>query len=116
MPFFPVKVKLAAGENTMAIHWSDGHESVYPYRYLRSRCPCASCDEMGPPPEEAAGGLPILGQRPLHPERAELVGRYALQVYWSDGHSAGIYAFDHLRRLCPCAECTAHREAAESND
>src|SRR5208337_2991603 len=67
-------------------------ESAYPYRYLRSKCPCATCDEAAPVAEQAVGGLPILGQKPLHPERAELVGRYALQIYWSDGHSSGIYA------------------------
>ena len=93
MPPTPTKIKLAAGNNTLAIHWSDGHESAYPYRYLRSKCPCATCDEAAPVAEQAVGGLPILGQKPLHPERAELVGRYALQIYWSDGHSSGIYAF-----------------------
>jgi DUF971 family protein len=112
----PRKIKLDAGDNTLAIQWSDGHESFYPYRYLRSRCPCATCEETSPPVEQPVGGLPILGQKPLHPERAELVGRYALQIYWSDGHSAGIYTFDHLRNLCPCPECTARREAAESTE
>jgi DUF971 family protein len=43
-------------------------------------------------------------QKTLKPERAEVVGRYALQIFWSDGHSTGIYAFDYLRSLCPC--CT----------
>jgi DUF971 family protein len=114
MPLAPTKIKLAAGDNTLAIHWSDGHESFYPYRYLRSKCPCATCEETSPPAEQPVGGLPILGQKPLHPERVELVGRYALQIFWSDGHSTGIYAFDHLRDLCPCSECTALREATES--
>lgn len=116
MPPTPTKVKLAAGDNTLAIRWSDGHESAYPYRYLRSKCPCATCGEAAPAMEQAVGGLPILGQKPLHPERAELVGRYALQIYWSDGHSSGIYAFSYLRSLCPCAVCSAQREIAEAND
>jgi len=115
MPPIPTKIKLAAGNNTLAIHWSDGHESAYPYRYLRSKCPCATCGEEAPVAEQAVGGLPILGQKPLHPERAELVGRYALQIYWSDGHSSGIYAFPYLRTLCPCPKCTALREVAEAD-
>jgi DUF971 family protein len=49
----------------------------------------------------------MFGKSKLKPLRAELVGRYALQVFWNDGHSSGIYAFDHLRDLCPCAECAA---------
>ena len=106
----PKKIKLAAGNNTLAIHWADGHESTYSYRYLRKKCPCATCDEVAPVAEQAVGGLPILGQKPLRPERAELVGRYALQIHWSDGHSSGIYAFAYLRSLCPCPQCTAERE------
>jgi DUF971 family protein len=116
MPLTPTKIKLAAGDNTLSIQWSDGHVSAYPYRYLRGKCPCATCDETGAPPEQAVGGLPIFGQKPLRPERAELVGRYALQIFWSDGHSTGIYAFDHLRNLCPCPECTALREVPEPGD
>ena len=61
---------------------------------------------------EAAGSpFPILGVKPLKPERAELVGRYALQIHWSDRHSTGIYSFDYLRELCPCAECLKQRQA-----
>ena len=82
----------------------------------RARIPIATCaasvparpvTKQAPVAEQAVGGLPILGQKPLHPERAELVGRYALQIYWSDGHSTGIYSFPYLRSLCPCPECTA---------
>jgi DUF971 family protein len=116
MPPIPTKIKLAAGNNTVAVHWSDGHESAYPYLYLRTKCPCATCEEAPPAPPQAIGGLPILGQKPLRPERAELVGRYALQIYWSDGHASGIYSFPYLRSLCPCAECSAAREQAESHD
>jgi DUF971 family protein len=114
MALTPTKIKLAAGNNKLGIRWSDGHESAYPYRYLRGKCPCATCDEEAPVAEQAIGGLPILGQKPLHPERAELVGRYALQIYWSDGHSSGIYSFPYLRSLCPCPECTALREGSEA--
>jgi DUF971 family protein len=111
MQVTPQKIKLAAGNDTLSVQWSDGHVSAYPYRYLRDKCPCATCRDM---PPQAAGPrvlspLPMLGQKPLRPERADLVGRYALQIYWNDGHSAGIYSFEYLRELCPCPECTAER-------
>ena len=35
----------------------------------------------------------------------EPVGNYAIRIDWSDGHNTGIYSFDHLREICPCAEC-----------
>jgi DUF971 family protein len=31
----------------------------------------------------------------------ELVGNYALQPVWDDGHSTGLYSWEYLRRLCP---------------
>jgi DUF971 family protein len=36
---------------------------------------------------------------------ARTVGNYALHFEWSDGHTTGIYSFDYLRRICPCATC-----------
>ena len=35
----------------------------------------------------------------------EPVGNYAVQIFWNDGHSTGIYSYDHLRKICPCAVC-----------
>ena len=29
-----------------------------------------------------------------------IVGRYALNFRWSDGHETGIYSFKYLRELC----------------
>jgi len=112
----PKSIKLAGERDTVSVHWSDGHVSAYPYAYLRGKCPCATCEELGAQAMRPPSQLPILGQRPLKPERAELVGRYALQIYWSDGHSSGIYAFDYLRSLCPCPECTAKRESASVSE
>lgn len=34
-------------------------------------------------------------------ERVEIVGNYALQFVWDDGHNSGIYTWDYLYRLCP---------------
>jgi DUF971 family protein len=51
----------------------------------------------------------MFSAKPLKPERAALVGRYAVQIFWTDSHSAGIYSFDYLREACPCAECAAKR-------
>ena len=35
----------------------------------------------------------------VQPRRIKNVGRYAIQIDWSDGHGTGIYAFDRLRAL-----------------
>ena len=44
-------------------------------------------------PPEFANASPVITE--LQP-----VGRYALQPYWRDGHSTGIYTYDYLRDLC----------------
>lgn len=109
MQLTPRKIKLAAGNDTLAIEWSDGHVSAYPYGYLRDKCPCASCTGAEGPKAPAASPFPIFGIKPLKPDRAELVGRYALQIFWNDNHSTGIYSFEYLRECCPCGECAARR-------
>ena len=116
MQVVPRTIKLAGENDTVCIEWSDRHTSAYPYRYLRNKCPCATCNEQGLGAEKPAAPFPMLGQRPLKPDRAVLVGRYALQFFWSDGHSSGIYSFDYLRGLCPCPECSAQRQPTSTND
>ena len=34
-----------------------------------------------------------------HP--VEMVGNYALQFFWDDGHRTGIYTFGYLREITP---------------
>jgi DUF971 family protein len=83
----------------LAIAWNDGTESFLKLELLRRACPCAGC-----------GGEPdVLGHiaRPLvhYTDQSfqlagfALVGGYALQPRWVDGHSSGIYSFTYLRRL-----------------
>ncbi len=109
----PRKIKLGGEGGTIRIDWSDAHVSAYPYQYLRDRCPCAMCNDKRPYAHgEPAPPSPFqMFQKVLKPDRAELVGRYAVQMHWSDGHSSGIYDFDYLRSLCPCSDCEAARKA-----
>jgi len=91
-----------AGPRELEIGWADGHKSLYPVPYLRRACRCAACiDERT--------GEPLLDPRTVSedvkPIRIEPVGRYAIHIAWSDGHTSGIYAFEYLRSICPCAEC-----------
>ena len=115
MQIAPKSIKLDAGNGTLSVQWSDGHLSFYPFQYLRDRCPCATCSDKPlathvSDAHPAPSAFPMFGAKALKPIRAELVGRYALQIFWNDGHSSGIYAFEHLRELCPCAECAAKAE------
>lgn len=94
-----------ANQHDVKIRWQDGHESVYPARALRMRCPCAQCvDEMTGVIRVVSAGVP----QDVRPLKIELIGRYAITLHWSDGHHTGIYSFALLRTLCPCCqECGA---------
>jgi len=63
---------------------------------------------------EKGAPLPVLGPDPGSPVALRLVGRYALGVDWADGHQS-IYAFELLRRACPCAICEAGLGPADAS-
>ena len=84
----------------LAIKWADGTENFLRLDFLRRHCPCAGCK----------GEMDVLGKvykgpdKPLSPTAFQLarlqpVGNYAVNLIWADGHQAGIYSFDYLRRL-----------------
>lgn len=83
------------GEDALRVQWSDGHDSLYPWELLRRSCPCAVCRE----------GMGSAGAGAARPMEVKPVGRYAMTVRWSDGHSTGIFSYDYLRSLCPCEAC-----------
>jgi DUF971 family protein len=88
----------------LAIAWNDGQESYLNIEMLRRHCPCAGC-----------GGEPdILGHvtKPsvtytdasFRLRSHHLVGGYAWQPTWEDGHTTGIFSFEFLRRLAAAAD------------
>ena len=95
------------------IDWKDGHRSDYPLGYLRDECPCATCTGAhGTEPQKTNYGAEPKEMFPMYKPvlkmlSVEPVGSYAIRMSWSDGHSTGIYSFDHLRKICPCEECKA---------
>ncbi|MDP4200514.1 MAG: DUF971 domain-containing protein [Bacteroidota bacterium] len=100
----------------ITVIWSDGHSSSFPLAYLRQECPCAVCK-----------GETLFGQvyrapklQMFTPGMNELVsltpmGHYGVMAKWKDGHDTGIYSWDYLRMICPCAECTKLREAIQES-
>ena len=93
----PVNIQVIGSE--VAFKWNDDSESFLPLEMLRRACPCAGC-----------GGEPDVLGRVVRPsvtyspesfllKSYQLIGGYAFQPVWQDGHSTGLYAFDYLRRL-----------------
>jgi DUF971 family protein len=107
MPFSTDPEHIAISKSKgIKIDWKDGHRSEYPLQYLRDKCPCAGCTGAHGTPLPPANPFPMY-QPALKMSDVEAVGNYAVRIHWSDGHNAGIYSYEHFRRICPCEECKA---------
>jgi len=98
----------------ITIDWNDGHASSYTLGYLRDNCPCATCTGAhGTPPAPKSSSAPFQMYKPtLKMVDVEQVGNYAIRIVWSDGHSTGIYSYEHFRKICPCQECRGRKGSA----
>ena len=83
----------------LAIRWNDGVESFLALERFRRACPCATCG--GEPDVLVNISRPDVSYTPASFELTgwQVVGGYALQPRWADGHSTGLYSFQYLRRL-----------------
>ncbi len=103
MDVYPLKLK-RLGDDRLQIEWSDGETYEYNNRKLRKACPCAHCQGEDLPiplnPKETSSddsgdsngsSLKIITMKP--------VGNYGYAIDFSDGHSTGIYTFQHLREV-----------------
>jgi DUF971 family protein len=109
----PAKLDLKKDQG-LTVHWSDGKASTFTLTQLRTMCPCALCKTVrtGSNPHDIvqqpkkATSLSILPgnfAEPLKVLSAELVGNYAIQLEWSDGHGSGIYSWNYLREISDSA-------------
>ena len=83
-------------EGNLLVRWEDGKESKWAPKWLRARCPCAECVEEW-------SGRRVVGEAQVKDDVKPLgmqeVGRYAIQINWSDRHSTGIWSWDYLLKL-----------------
>jgi DUF971 family protein len=80
----------------MFIEWNTGEAFAVPYLEMRYHCPCAGCID------EHTGHRTIQKDSispTVRPTQVQLIGRYAIQVDWSDGHNTGMFHFDRLYEL-----------------
>lgn len=92
--------------NELAIQWNDEAESYLDLQFLRRACPCAACggepdvlgNVMRPTVSYTGNSFEVAG--------FDLVGGYAVQPRWRDGHATGIYSFQYLKRLAAVVTST----------
>lgn len=103
----PTNITLNRETGLLVMGWSDGKQCEYPLNHLREACPCVECrgghHNMGlaNAPDDI---LTLKPARSYKVEKIDMVGQYALQFSWDDGHHTGIYTWEYLHKLCPGAE------------
>lgn len=86
------------GRYAVGIDWSDGHDSILPYRHLRQSCPCDACLATPDPAslERTPGAIELT--------RMQQIGDATLFLAWGDRHET-LFVAAELRALCRCAHC-----------
>ena len=91
----PLQV-IEESDSEISIIWSDDAETNYNAAELRRNCPCAGCVNEWT-------GEKILRDDSVSDDlsftHTSIVGRYALNFHFSDGHDTGIFTFKFLRGL-----------------
>lgn len=83
-------------DSEVSIAWSDDSVTRFSAADLRRSCPCAGCvnewtgEKMLDPTAVSAS---------IRFDSISIVGRYALNFHFSDGHDTGIFSFGYLRGL-----------------
>jgi len=95
----PKQIKIFEKDKLQLI-WQDDSQSLITLKYLRDECPCASCKgetilfKTYRPPQPAVFSTDMYKIKSI-----DIVGGYAIQVTWKDGHNTGIYSWDYLKTL-----------------
>jgi DUF971 family protein len=91
----PRDLKAVRTDRVLRVVWAD-RADAFPFRFLRGECACAQCVNEWT-------GERMLDHATIPPdisiERMELVGNYAVRIYWTDGHYTGLYTWERLRGL-----------------
>lgn len=95
----PIQIKLT-DKTILNLTWNDRSISSVGLKYLRDECPCANCKgetillKTYRPPKPT-----ILNSDMYIVKNIQIVGGYAIQISWKDGHNTGIYSWEYLKKL-----------------
>jgi DUF971 family protein len=93
-PPTPLSVTLHQGSRVLEVGFSDGQSFRLPFEYLRVYSPSAEVQGHGPGQEVLQSG-----KRDVQINDLAMVGHYAIQPTFSDGHTSGIFSWNYLHEL-----------------
>lgn len=95
----PKQIKIS-DKNKLSLRWNDNALSIISLKYLRDECPCATCKgetilfKTFRPPKPT-----MISPEMYKIKSIDVVGEYAIQIVWKDGHNTGIYSWEYLKTL-----------------
>lgn len=86
--------------NTYHIKFDDGFEADISAEVIRENCPCAECkgEEVLLHKYVPQNKAPLTVES-YQIEKAQIVGNYAIQFFWKDGHNTGLYNWAYLKEI-----------------
>lgn len=93
MPY-PQALRSDANSGILEIVWDDDTTQQLDGALLRRQCPCADCKSL----LQRSGNELAIGA-PASITDIRLVGAYAAQIVFSDGHERGIFPWVYLKGL-----------------
>jgi DUF971 family protein len=93
-PAWPDELRVGDGGSRLTVRYEDGTSYCFTAEFLRVESPSAEVKGHGPGQE-----VTIAGKRNVKITNIEPVGKYAVRLIFSDGHSTGLYSWDYIHRL-----------------
>lgn len=98
MVYRPKQIKVQ--NKQLLITWEDDSQWIFPLQLLRDECPCAGCkgETILLHTYKPSETIPIT-EDSYKVAGIQIVGGYAVQVDWKDGHNTGLYSWEYLKAL-----------------
>ena len=103
----PTGITLNRNEAYLEISWNIDNAVIrYPLPQLREACPCVECrgGHQYMTAEYDPNDLMVLQLLPARDYTVtdlEMIGNYAIQPVWGDGHSTGMFTWEYLWKIRP---------------
>lgn len=94
MPW-PTELRFRRTASALSVTFDDEASFDIPYKRLREESPSAEIRGHGAGPRPPQPPVP----EDIQVTKADPVGRYAVRIHFSDGHSSGLYTWQLLREL-----------------
>lgn len=78
----------------LEVHFNDSSSHQLPVEFLRVFSPSAEVQGHGDSP-----AVLVLGKENITISKIEPIGTYAIRIFFSDGHSSGLYTWEWLYEL-----------------